>query len=692
MVTQTPLITSWAAGEVDEKTYGRVGIFEYEHGSQTVENFFVTEQGILTRRPGCEYLGVCYGTTNKARIIPFVFSDTESYLIELTNSYVRVWRAGNVVMSDATPAWITSQLFDIQFTQDNNGIYFSHRSWTPFAIVRAATDTFTLGPMVFKYNVGATYTSLATGNDVGDAKLEVSGVIGSTIPKQGSISVEWQAGDRDIYTYETWGTSTFFGLSPVLKRTYDGGDSVIIGHKFHKDLSTTPFGGAGKYPRAIAIIGGRFAFAGATSDPQRIWMSKTFEYEIVAGTIYVNLEMFQTVTGTREVTTPAADWADPAVPETETTTFVRDVASSGHAIDLTIASDETDSILSLTSAEHLIVNTTSGEWVIPYNVTPGQPFARRLTTIGSAPIQPLLVQDSVVFVQSDKKKIQEYHFTFEKDKYTSPCLNRYSEHITGATGVVEFGYQKNPYAALYFVRADGQLAVLSKAKAAGILAWQRYVLADSWNITSLAIIPESGVSTVYAVVNNGSNYYMVKFKDFFPTTQSDAIYLDAAYDVTADNLTLYAAPNVTCAWLAGDTVAVVVDGVYEGDETADGSGVIDLTGYSGSQIWVGLAFTSKWRSMASPAQAQAGTGQNLFKRVTKLWMRVHRGVKLHAGFNTWTSSAMESYTIPSDGETWESGLIEVPFDGDYSQEACINVMIDEPRPLTILSVVPETTI
>jgi len=67
-------------------------------------------------------------------------------------------------------------------------------------------------------------------------------------------------------------------------------------------------------------------------------------------------------------------------------------------------------------------------------------------------------------------------------------------------------------------------------------------------------------------------------------------------------------------------------------------------------------------------------------------------VKLHAGFNTWTSSAMESYTIPSDGETWESGLIEVPFDGDYSQEACINVMIDEPRPLTILSVVPETTI
>jgi len=688
-VIQTPVINNWAAGELDDKTFGRSDLPFYHAGAQVLENFLITEQAILTKRPGTEYVGAAYGNTNKPRLIPFVYNDTESYIVELTNGYLRVWRNGDVVATTSSPTYTAAQIWDIHYCQDNNGIYFAHNAHAPAALVRTATDTFSFGSIVFIYNVGATYTSHATGNVADDEDFVVQEAIGASVPQQGSFSVEYDVGKSDEYTYTSWATSTFSGVSPALRRTYDGGDSLVIGHKFHADGSTTPFGGASKYPRTIAIIGGRFWFGGTNNEPQRAWGSETYEYLIDSGTLYVDLTMYETVTATRQVLKPDAEWAVADEPETEAITYVREIITDSNAIDIEIASDKSDAIYGMSSAKHLVINTAAAEWVIPHNISARTPAAELMTRYGSNTIQPKLVRDSMLFLQGDGKKVREYQYTYERQGYVSPNLTRYADHVCGATGVVQFDYQQEPYSVAYFVRADGELAVLTYERAANVLAWQRWILGDSWTWISVAVIPESGDDVVYAAVHDGTNYYIVKLTDPFPATQGLCEFADACYDVTADPLTLVSGNTVTCSWLANDTVALIVDGEHVTDLSANGSGVIDFSGYSGTQMYVGLAFTSKYRSMPSPVVKSTGSGANQDKRVNALYIRLYHSLDIQAGFNTWDTAETETKDL---GSTWSDDIIALPFSGNYDKEACINIVSEKAEPTTVTSIVPRTEI
>ena len=75
-------ITSFTAGEVSPLIRGRPDIAKYGSGAETVENFVVRPQGPLWRRHGTKFIGPTW-ENGTAVLIPFIFSESEAYLLEL---------------------------------------------------------------------------------------------------------------------------------------------------------------------------------------------------------------------------------------------------------------------------------------------------------------------------------------------------------------------------------------------------------------------------------------------------------------------------------------------------------------------------------------------------------------------------------------------------------------------------------
>lgn len=88
--------TSFSAGELDPKLWGRTDIEVFGKGLRRCRNFFVSPQGALVSRPGTIFLGETKGagTTKAVRLVPFVYSDAQTYVLEFGHLYVRFWSNG----------------------------------------------------------------------------------------------------------------------------------------------------------------------------------------------------------------------------------------------------------------------------------------------------------------------------------------------------------------------------------------------------------------------------------------------------------------------------------------------------------------------------------------------------------------------------------------------------------------------
>lgn len=109
-----PQQTAFARGEVSPQMFGRVDLAGYEQGLRTLRNFTVRPEGSVSNRQGFAYLGNALIPTSKASIlIPFIFSATQSYVLEVGNGSAQVYSNGAVVNGSAvlTVAGMTTSFF-----------------------------------------------------------------------------------------------------------------------------------------------------------------------------------------------------------------------------------------------------------------------------------------------------------------------------------------------------------------------------------------------------------------------------------------------------------------------------------------------------------------------------------------------------------------------------------------------------
>lgn len=235
------------AGELSPNMYGRPDDTQYQYGVSRAKNFVVRPQGGLRNRPGFEFVTACKYPDKKVRLIPFVFSASQTMILEFGDYYVRVIVDGSLLIKsngmvyEVTSPFKEDELFDLHYEQSADIITITHINHVPMQLKRYGMYDWRFEELTFGAKVAAPTGVKASAYYPSDTEDTYKGKITSTyvvtaIDANGSESVKSSA------------------VSIAGNYTLSGGYNTI---------SWNAVSGADHY-RVYRLVGGVYGYIGAT--------------------------------------------------------------------------------------------------------------------------------------------------------------------------------------------------------------------------------------------------------------------------------------------------------------------------------------------------------------------------------------------------------------------------------------------
>lgn len=113
---------SFAGGELSPRLYGRSDLQKYAAGAELISNFIVRPEGGLMRRHGTRFAGAVRDPGRRGRLIPFVFSTVQAYMLEFADGVIRIWKDGAQVTKPARPLQAIAQTNPARVTVFGHGL------------------------------------------------------------------------------------------------------------------------------------------------------------------------------------------------------------------------------------------------------------------------------------------------------------------------------------------------------------------------------------------------------------------------------------------------------------------------------------------------------------------------------------------------------------------------------------------
>jgi hypothetical protein len=154
MANTTPAISDFTTGEISKRLYGRVNLKTYLNACAKLENMFVYPYGGATRRTGTQFAYEVKDSTKFTRVIPFVFSTVQAYILEFGEGYIRFYRDYGILVDCSAPYEIVSpyaedDLQTLEFTQSADVLTIVHPFYAPRELVRTADTSWSLNVITF---------------------------------------------------------------------------------------------------------------------------------------------------------------------------------------------------------------------------------------------------------------------------------------------------------------------------------------------------------------------------------------------------------------------------------------------------------------------------------------------------------------------------------------------------------------
>ena len=214
------------------------------------------------------------------------------------------------------------------------------------------------------------------------------------------------------------------------------------------------FSGVRGYPRTVSLHEQRLMFGGTSYQPNTIW-----------GSVIDDFENFQTG------------------------------STASDAINFTLSASEGNRINWMYSQARLLIGTSGDEWTIgsadtSQSLSSTNVQAQRQSSYGSKYLRGALVNDVLLFVQRNGRKVRELVYDLNKDGWVAPDLTLLAEHITNGE-IMEIAYQQQPDAVLWAVRGDGALIAMTYERDQKVVGWHRHTFGDA-DVESVATIYGNG--------------------------------------------------------------------------------------------------------------------------------------------------------------------------------------------------------
>lgn len=677
--------TSFSTGEIGASLLGRRDVTQYNNACETIENFLVRPYGSLITTPGTEFI---YETkTLGARLLRFIFSRTDSYIIEFGAGYFRFFSSDGLIVSGGTTpyevanTYTASELKEVQFCQLNDIIFLTHKNHSPKRLIRYASNNWVLEDFLF---IGGPFTSDNANESIKITPSATSGTINLTVAPtnanifvpsssstKGHVGSYWKINtaitdattglDVQGYVKITHVTSGYQATATVMKNLKATTETFIWAEGAWSDVNG--------YPAAVTFHNQRLILARTNKEIQGVWGSKPFVYD----------------------------------------DFAVNTGNDGDALDIELASNQSNDIKWIETGRSLMAGTYGEAFIIKSGdngiLTPKTTTAFPEVGFGAEPIQPKRIGSFLYFVRRFGKKLMEALYSFENDIYKAVDKTIFAPHIAGS-GFTEISYQQNPDTILWCVTADGDIATLTREVDQEVQGWSRQTTDGKY--TSIATIPSKleEHDEIWVIVEREidgvTHEYIERFKSqIVPTRQEDCwivhsglkynSYLetdgiDLSLSATAGTITLTAtAPifiagnvgnrvriidedytvlgeaeidvvssstvaiattrlpfSVTSAdgleWgisvdeisgldhLEAKTVAVLADGGVDKPNKVVSSGTIELE-YDAFEIVVGLPYRQKIRTLPREEGSQRGTALGKVQRINELAIQVNRSYK-----------------------------------------------------------------
>lgn len=112
---------NWVGGELSPKMRGRFDLPIYASGAERIVNFISETSGPATYRTGTVYVNNTR-RNHVACLIPFQFNDSQSYLLEFTEGYIRFFRNNGILVSSEVTITGATQASPIVITSIAHGL------------------------------------------------------------------------------------------------------------------------------------------------------------------------------------------------------------------------------------------------------------------------------------------------------------------------------------------------------------------------------------------------------------------------------------------------------------------------------------------------------------------------------------------------------------------------------------------
>ena len=525
--------------------------------------------------------------------------------------------------------------------------FITHGTWSGQVVVQQSKDD------------GNTWVDLRTYTSTNDYNPTESGDVDeySLLRIRARITGGTCNADLSAYPYRHEGYVTITGVTDA-QHASARVDKVLGGIEATADWYWSAWSRTNGYPRCAAFFQDRLCFGGNKKYPQRLWMSRSGDYE--------NFGV-----------------------EKESGTVTDD-----SAVTADLLSRQAYSISHMDVGNDLVIFTDGNTWTIagsetvkPTNITP-----KNQENYGCSNVPPLRVGNRIIYVQRRGAIVRDTGYSYEADGYVGADLTLLAKHLVRGRAIVSAAYAQEPDSLVYFVTDDGQLLCLTYVMDQKVYAWSHFVTDGKYK--AVCAVSSGNTDRIYVIVERSINGKTVRYLEYFaPHGESEAeqdyVMADAAIAVT------YPSPQTEIPGkdvLAGKKVAVMADGYHDDGVTMNASARLPE---AARRVTVGLPYTM---TLVQPnwdvGNTETGTVQGRRKMVRKAILRLTKSYGGRIGQN----AAMQDDIIydPERMELDENVLytgdkeVTLPAGGwDKDGRTCITH--DTPYPFSLSAIIREVS-
>jgi hypothetical protein len=454
------------------------------------------------------------------------------------------------------------------------------------------------------------------------------------------------------------------------------------------------------FPSAVCAYGGRILYGGTPTRPNRVWASAVGDVDELCEIPYAQDPIFSTYL---------------------------DDGSRAYSFDIVGC----EFIRWMSSGKKVFVGASNREFIIQgadNSITPDDTTVIGATSYGSAYRPAVRIGSEILFTPRSKQRTRSLVFSFQEDEYKSQDISKLAEHLCRKSKderpqeialVPSFGAMSvtnSPDTRIWCTDNNGGLHSCTYDRDASTIAWSSHKLGgsigggygDSPYVFSAGVLPsyDSSRDEVYVMAMremNGANIVTLEkiggyfeeeeytnstfsplnaFPDYLRTR---AVFVDCA----TGSVPLSPTDTFTFESHKNEEVSVLADGIYLGEYTLDGSGVLTLD-EEYSEVIIGYKYDMSVKTMDLEVPGSGMSNQTKPKTAPEVWCRFNR--TSHAKARRAGQEDWQTFEFVGDANQSDSPVELFTGDkrvqiGNVDRNLSIEILQDKPLPFELMAIV-----